>query len=199
MTQCFGSKLAAERAALVVIDVQEKLAAAMKRREQVAAVSAALVRAAGVLRVPVLVTRQYPKGLGGLVPEVESALGDARRAGTEVVVVDKTAFCCTQEPAFVSALRELGPHRDQVVVCGMEAHICVAQTALSLTTQMRTVQVAADGCCSRRDFDRDVALDRMRAEGVVVTTWEAAVYEMLDEAGTEAFRDVLATVKGVSE
>lgn len=199
MTQCYGSRLAAERAVLVVIDVQEKLAAAMKRREQVSAVTAGLIRAAAVLKVPVLATRQYPKGLGGLVPEVEAALEDARQAGTEVAVVDKTAFCCEQEPAFASALSGLGPHRDQAVVCGMETHICVAQTALSLAAQMRTVQVAADGCSSRREFDRDIALDRMRAEGVVVTTWEAIVYEMLDEAGTEAFRTVLRTVKGIGE
>jgi nicotinamidase-related amidase len=178
---------------LVVIDVQEKLAAAMERREGVAAVCARLVRVAGVLGSPVIVTRQYPDGLGDTVPEVADALGQAGR-DTSVAVVDKTAFCACNEPDFLESLYETG--RSQVVIVGMETHICVTQTALSLRSRGYPVFVVADGCCSRRDADHVVALDRLRAADVFVTASESVIYEAVSRAGTEEFKRVLEIVKG---
>lgn len=181
-----GTVTSRHSAVLVVVDVQERLAAVMARRVAVADTSVLLARVARELGIPVIVTRQYPAGLGDVVTE----LAEVARAA---VVVDKTAFDCTQEPAFGEALAATG--RRQVVMCGMETHICVTQTALSLVAEGYDVHVVADAVCSRRDRDRDIALDRLRACGVTVTTSESVIYEALGQADTPEFRAVLALVK----
>lgn len=177
---------------LVVIDVQEKLAAAMGQRDQVVGTIVRMVRFAELIGAPVVVTRQYPDGLGDSVPEVATALADAART-VEVSTVDKMSFCACDEPAFLEALYETA--RSQAVVVGMETHICVTQTALTLAKKTYPVQIAADACCSRREDDHAVALDRMRAAGVVVTTSESVMYEAVSRAGTEEFKRLLAIVK----
>jgi nicotinamidase-related amidase len=179
-----------DRSVLVVVDVQERLAAVMPRRGGVAATSSRLVRTADVLGIPVVVTRQYPKGLGDTVPEVASAVDELE---TPAPVVDKTTFCCSDEPAFDAVLDEIG--REQVVLVGMETHICVTQTALALRAAGRPVFVVADGVCSRDDRDHEVALARLRAAGVVVATSESVMYEALGRAGTPEFKAVLEIVK----
>lgn len=178
--------ISADDAVLVLIDVQERLAAAMARRREVVNGCVLLAGAARILGIPVILTRQYPAGLGEVVDEFGPLRADA-------VAVDKVAFDCTREPAFAAALAATG--RRQVVLAGMETHICVTQTALALRAEGRDVHVAADAVCSRRDTDRDVALDRLRAADVVVTTVESIIYEALGEAGTPSFREVLALVK----
>jgi nicotinamidase-related amidase len=175
-----------DQAALVVIDIQERLAEAMGHRADVVAATARLIRACRILGIPVIVTRQYPQGLGDTVSELGEAL-----EGIEPV--DKIAFCCACEPAFLRALEAAA--RPQVVLCGMETHICVTQTALDLVARGMQVHVAADAVCSRQDRDRDIALDRMRAVGVTITTTEAVMYEALGQAGTPEFKSVLAMVK----
>ncbi|HEX9092967.1 MAG TPA: hydrolase [Coriobacteriia bacterium] len=178
---------------LVVIDVQEKLAAVMDRRGAVVASTARLVRAAALLGAPVIVTRQYPEGLGDTVPELAVALEEARGTGG-LAVVDKTAFCACDEPAFLEALYDTG--RSMAVLVGMETHICVTQTALALAKKTYPVHVVADACCSRRKDDHEVALDRLRAAGVVVSTSESVMYESIARAGTDEFRHLLDIVKG---
>ncbi len=180
------------RAAVVLIDVQEKLAGVMEDRDEVVAAAVMLVRAAGELDVPVVVTRQYPKGLGDTVPELVEAFGRLPE-GLFVGPLDKTAFCCGGERTFADAWDGLG--RDQALVCGMETHICVTQTALWLADRA-TVQVVADASCSRTERDERTALDRLRHSGVAVTTVEAALYELLERAGTPEFKAVLSLVKG---
>lgn len=173
-------------AVLVVIDAQERLAAAMPRRDETLAAIRALASGAHALGVPVLATRQYPKGIGEIVTELAEALSEAP-------VVDKLSFDCMAEPAFTVALR--GAMRDRPILCGMEAHICVTQTALSMVEHGLRPVVVADAVCSRRDFDRDVALARLRHHGVDVVTVEQVLYEMLGQAGTEEFKRVLDIVK----
>lgn len=187
MTQGTGRTIDGDDLALVVIDIQERLAAAMPRREEVVAASARLARVASLIGAPTIVTRQYPKGLGDTLPELAEAL-DAN-----AVVVDKTAFCCCAEDAFAEALAATG--RKQAVLLGMETHICVTQTALALLDRGYRVHVVADGVCSRRDLDHDVALARLRHEGVVVTTSEAVMYEAVGRAGTDEFKALLGIVK----
>ncbi len=182
-----------EDAVLVLVDFQERLAAAMSRKDAVVATAARLARVAALLDIPMVVTRQYPKGLGGTVPELEAVLVPAAQEGARVMSADKVAFCCAAEAAFCEALDSTG--RGQVVLCGMETHICIAQTALALAAEGRQVQVVADACCSRSERDHDVALDRLRAAGVTVTTSEAVIYEAVREAGTEEFKNLLAIVK----
>lgn len=175
-----------EDAVLVVVDVQDRLASVMPRRDTVVASSVLLLRAAHELGMPSIVTRQYPQGLGDVVPEFAEVIGGA-------TVVDKTSFDCLREPAFADALASSG--RRQVVLAGMESHICVTQTALALVTEGYGVHVVADAVCSRRDRDRDVALDRLRTAGVTVTVTESVIYEALGEADTPEFRAVLGLVK----
>lgn len=177
---------------LVLVDVQEKLAAAMDRRDSVIAAIVRLIRFAELIGAPIVVTRQYPEGLGDTVPEILEAL-DTARGSVSVAVVDKLSFCACDEPAFLEALYETG--RSQVVVAGMESHICVTQTALTLAKKTYPVHVVADACCSRRDEDHSVALERLRSASVVVTTSESVMYEAVSRAGTEEFRRLLAIVK----
>jgi nicotinamidase-related amidase len=178
---------------VLVIDIQERLAAAMDRREEVAAASAKLIRAASGLGAPTLVTRQYPKGLGDVEPVIASATDAALRAGARVDAIDKTAFSCMTQVGFRELLEATG--RRTVAITGMETHICVTQTALALHEAGYAVHVCADAVCSRRALDNDVALDRLRAAGVVVTTTESVIYEALGAAGTDDFKAVLALIK----
>jgi nicotinamidase-related amidase len=179
-------------AVLVVVDIQEKLAAVMPERDRVAATAARLVKACGVLGIPVLLTRQYPKGLGDTVSEVLDPYEDI--AGSlKAGVVDKTAFCCGSESAFVLALEATG--RKQVVLAGMETHICVVQTALGLVADGYRVHVAYDAVCSRREGDHERALARMCAEGATVTTSESVIYEALGRAEGDDFKALLPIVK----
>jgi nicotinamidase-related amidase len=187
------SLVTGEELVVVCVDVQHKLAAVMPRRDEVVAAASRLIRAAAAIGAPILVTRQYPRGLGDTVPGIGRALEAAEETGSMVTTVDKVAFDCTLEPAFMTAL--LGMGCTHVVLVGMETHICVTQTAMSLAAAGLTPHVAADAVCSRRDADRDVALARMRAAGVDVLTVESAVYEALGRAGTDEFRAVLAVIK----
>lgn len=183
-----------EDAVLVLIDIQGRLAAAMERRDEVVSAAIMLVKVAALVGMPVIVTRQYPEGLGGTVDELEAAVVASSSAGANIQGIDKTAFCCAAEPDFGRALSATG--RSQVVVAGMETHICVAQTVLALLEDGRDVQVAADACCSRSAGDHDIALARMRAAGAQVTTVESVMYEAVGVAGTPEFKRLLAIVKG---
>lgn len=175
-----------DSAVVVLIDIQSRLADVMPRRDAVVSAAGLLARVARILGVPMVVTRQYPKGLGDTVPELLDAT-----AGLEPV--DKTTFSCLAEPQFRKRLEQT--HRSQVVLTGMEAHICVTQTALDLKAAGYDVHVVADAVCSRRDSDRDAAFERLRTSGVTVTVAESAIYEMLGRAGTPEFKAVLEEVK----
>lgn len=178
---------------LAIIDIQDKLAAAMEARESVVGTAVRLVRAAALLGAPIIVTRQYPQGLGEVVPDLRAALEEAS-ASVRVSVVDKMSFCACDEKTFLEALSESG--RSMVVLAGMETHICVTQTAIALAKKTYSAHVAADACCSRRSADHQVSLDRMRAAGVVVTTSESVMYEAVAKAGTDEFKRLLDIVKG---
>lgn len=190
------SMLDRTQAVLAIIDVQERLAAAMSHRERVIAHAALLVRAAFITGVPVVVTRQYPQGLGVLDDALAHTVEEGVALGHAVSVVDKMSFDCFVEPSFVDAL--CASARRQLVVAGMETHICVTQTALSGLKEGFDVHVAADACCSRDDEAHGLALMRLGTAGAVVTTAESAAYELVGRAGTDEFRALLAAVKETS-
>ena len=181
-------------AVLVVIDEQERLTAAMGRREPVLKATERLLRVAALVRAPVIVTRQYPKGLGDTDIALGEAIVEAKSAGVLAGVIDKVAFDCFGEPAFVKAVRDTG--RRQLVFAGMETHVCIVQTALAALREGLDVHVIADACCSRDDANHELALGRLRRAGAVVSTSESAMYELVGEAGTEEFRSLLRIVKG---
>ena len=180
-------------AILVVVDEQERLGAVMERRASVVGATQRLVRAAALVSVPLVVTRQYPKGLGDTEPAIIEAAARAEEGGTGVARVDKVAFDCFAESRFVEALAHTG--RNQLVLVGMETHICIVQTALSALRAGFDVHVVADACCSRDAGSHTLALQRMGAAGAVVTTSESVMYELVGEAGTDEFRALLGIVK----
>lgn len=181
-------------AALVVIDMQDRLAAVMGSRDPVIKAATRLARTFALVGAPIVLTRQYPKGLGETVPELQEMFLELARDGARVSGIDKMAFCAASEHAFADALT--GTARRQVVLVGMETHICITQTALALMAQGYQVQVVADACCSRNAQDHAVALDRLRAAGAVVTTAESVMYELVGKAGTDEFKSLLEIVKG---
>ena len=175
-----------EQTALVVVDTQEKLLPAVHDPDTVLRNIRILVEGAKVLGVPVLVAEQYPRGLGPTVAALSDALGDARR-------YPKLSFSCLGDDAFLAALESLD--RAQVLICGVEAHVCVLQTALDVLEHGWMAAVAADATSSRNSRHCDLALDRLRRAGAVVTSAESALFEMLAVAGTDSFKAISRLVK----
>jgi nicotinamidase-related amidase len=179
-------RLDAQRSQLLIIDIQAKLLPHIADHAGVLAQAVRMIRAAQVLDLPVTISEQYPKGLGASVPEIAEAAG-------HLTPIEKETFSFCANPPGRDHILKL--NRPQVLLIGIEAHVCVQQTALDLLAmQMRPV-VLADAVSSRRTFDRDIAFDRMRAAGVVVTTVESAIYELLVRSGTDQFKRMLPIVK----
>jgi nicotinamidase-related amidase len=170
------------RAALVVVDVQEAFRPAVRDFEEVAAGTATLVRGALILGLPVVVTEQYPRGLGATVPEVAEHLDG-------VEPIDKVSFSAAAADGFDLA------GRDQVLLCGIESHVCVSQTAHDLLDRDVEVHVAADAVTSRTERNRDLGLHKMESAGAVVTSVETALFELLGAAGSDEFKQVQGLVK----
>jgi nicotinamidase-related amidase len=166
---------------LVVVDVQERLAPAMTAGEDAIARCALLMKAARRLEVPILLSEQYPKGLGPTVPALAAL-------APEDATVAKLHFSCAEEPAFIDKVETL--RRDHAVICGIEAHVCVLQTAIGLADRGYAVIVVEDAIASRRPSDKAAALRRVERAGVSVVTSEMVVYEWLGQAGTEAFKEL---------
>ncbi len=170
---------------LLVIDIQERLMAAMGRAEETIAASGRLIEGCSALQVPMLVTEQYPKGLGPTVPSMRSKLPPGR--------FEKLSFNCCREEGFLESLAEHGMR--QVLICGSEAHVCVLQTCMGLLEAGYNVHVASDAVCSRSDDDRDTAFQSMRQAGAVVSSTETALFQLLKAAGTEEFKTVSGLIR----
>jgi nicotinamidase-related amidase len=166
--------------ALLIVDVQERLFAAMEaeRRETVLRNIKILGTAAERVQVPVLLTEQYPKGLGPTVPELRHLL--------PVEPIEKTAFSCWGAGGFIDRLQGTGA--DHVIMAGLETHVCVLLTALDLLPAGFGVSVVADAVCSRRREHHDLGLAQARQAGAVVTSTETVVFQLLKTADTDAFR-----------
>ena len=178
-------RLTPQNTALVVVDVQERLMAVMQRREETIAGIVKLISAARVMQIPVVLAAQYVKGLGPVCQEILAA-------APEVTPLEKLTFSCGDAPALVQAVKTLG--RQRLLVCGVEAHVCVQQTVIDFLNDY-FVYVPADAICSRKDLDREVAIQRMHDCGAVITTIESAIFELLREAGTEQFKACRPLVK----
>lgn len=174
---------------LVVVDVQARLLPAMAEPERVVRGVAALIGAALRLNVGVLATEQYAKGIGRTVPELAGLL-------PEDSFVEKIHFSAAAEPAFNERLAATG--RRQAVVCGIEAHVCVLQTALGLKAQGYDTVVVADAVSSRAPANRDAALARMQRHGVSAVTAEMVIFEWLGRADTPEFREMLPVIKALA-
>lgn len=176
----------AAESALIVIDVQERLLPAMQAPARTIRNTRLLLDAARECGVPVLVTEQYRKGLGATVPEIVAAAAGA-------TVIAKMHFSCMEEPDFAAAFRGLA--RRQAVLVGMEAHVCVVQTAASLLEQGYEVFVVSDATASRTLESEAACRTRMTASGAHVVTTEMVVFEWLGRAGTPAFKRLLPAIR----
>jgi nicotinamidase-related amidase len=173
-----AGKLEAGRTALVVVDVQEGFRQAIPDFERVAKATATLIEGAEAIGVPVVITEQYPKGLGETVPEVSEHLPEG------VEPLEKVSFSAAEAEGF-----DLGG-RDQALVCGVETHVCVNQTVLDLLGSGTEVQVAEDAVGSRTEENKRVGLQKMERAGAVLTSVETALFELLGRAGTDEFKRV---------
>ena len=179
----------AEASQLVIVDVQPRLAAAMPEADgdRVIRNLGILLEAARALEIPVVATEQYPKGLGPTEPEVASHFPGSAQ------VLAKTTFSCCGADGFTACLDAGG--RPQVVVGGMEAHVCVLQTAVELHSRGFQVYVVEDAVCSRDPRNHRNALERLRQAGIVVTGTESVVFEWLRDAKHPHFKALSALLK----
>jgi nicotinamidase-related amidase len=173
------------RTAVLVIDMQEKLLPAIDGHERVLANSLLLLRLARTIALPVVLTTQYRRGLGETVPAVRELAG--------VDALDKTSFGCFGDGPFRDHLKSLG--RDQLLVAGIESHICVTQTVLGALAQGYHVHVATDAVGSRTPANRQVGLSRMERAGALLSSAEMALYELLGRSDGAAFKALLPHLK----
>jgi len=174
----------AEDSALVVIDMQERLVPAMQAPARTIRNSRTLMTGAAEMDVPIVMTEQYPAGLGPTVAELRS---------DDATVLSKMHFSCMEEPTFADHFRSLG--RRQAVIAGMEAHICVVQTAASMIEEGFEVFVVSDATASRTIESEQACIARLSACGAGIVTTEMVVFEWLGRAGTPAFKKMLQFIK----
>lgn len=179
-------RLRIDQTALLVIDMQERLVPAMHDSNSVISQVERLIDGANALSVPILVTEQYRKGLGTTIAPLAKKL--------------ENAVCCEEKLKFSACIEPIRRHLIEnqirtVLVCGIEAHVCVSQTCLDLLEAGYVMAVAVDAVSSRREADQHVAISRLTQAGVLPVTVESALLELVHEAGTEAFRSVLPLIK----
>ena len=184
-----GAKLLERKStALLMIDLQVKLLPAIFEAPRVLRNCRLLLRLGEVLRMPVLLTTQYSKGLGNTVQEViEAAPG--------LVPLDKTSFGCFGDARFLHCLKERAPHANTLLVAGIESHICVAQTVLGALDAGYLVHVAADATSSRAPENWQIGLQRMQRAGAIISSTEMMVYELLGRSDTAEFKEMLPLLK----
>ncbi|MCJ7604681.1 MAG: hydrolase [Dehalococcoidales bacterium] len=178
--------LTIDNTVLVLIDYQERLFPVMHEKEKLLKNVLKLVQGAKALGVPIILTEQYPKGLGSTLPEITKLLPDVKP-------LEKTCFSCCDEENFNAALKASG--RKQVLIAGIEAHICVYQTAMALARRGYEVQVVGDCVSSRDPENKLVALFKMGAAGISPTTTETALFELLKVGRGDVFKQISGIVK----
>ena len=173
-------------AGLIVVDLQERLLAAMFERERLIGNAIRMIKGSRILGLPVFVTEQYPKGLGRTNPDIVRELEGLQ-------FMEKLAFSACGAPGFDAALK--AKKIADVLLCGMETHVCVSQTCLDLLDQNYRVFVIADAVSSRTLENHRIGLERMREAGAVIVSAEMALFELLQQAGSEEFKQILTLVK----
>lgn len=179
-------RLTRTRTGLVVVDVQQRLLPAIFEKERVLQNLLRLIQGAAILKVPVFATEQYRKGLGPTVPEVAVAISG-------FAPLEKVAFSACGAAGFIPALKQ--KKVSAAILCGIEAHVCVSQTCLDMLDKRFRVFVAADAVSSRTPENYRIGLDRMRAAGAIIVSTEMVLFELLEQAGTVEFKQILNLVK----
>jgi len=175
-----------QHTALVVIDIQDRVHTVMRYRETVETNAVKLIRGCQLLHVPILLTEQYPKGLGHTISSVRNAL-------QTTLPLQKMTFSCCGSDDLLKSLTEQGIK--QVVLAGIETHVCVLQTALDLLARDYQVHVVRDAVSSRHELDHQTALQRLQEAGAIITTAESVLFELLARADVAEFKEVSKLVK----
>jgi len=178
-----------DQCALIVVDIQEKLLPPIFQKEELVRNAKLLIRAAGVLKIPSIMSTQYAKGLGKTVPEIASLLPESE-------AIDKDQFSCFGSEVFCTLVKRLPGNRNTLLLCGMESHICVTQTALAALREGYLVHVASDAVSSRTEWNWKTGLERMRAAGAVISSTEMMIYELMRSSSSPAFKEMLPHLKG---
>ena len=173
---------------LLLVDIQERLVSAMKPKvvRRMVDNSVFLLQSAGILGAPVIYSEQYPKGLGHTLSEITAQIPES--SGT----LSKTCFSCTDSPDFDTVL-DAG--RDQVIIAGMESHVCILQTAMHLQQQGREVFVVADACAARSKHNHNNAMQRLAQAGIMITNSESVVFEWLRDTSHAGFKQISSLLK----
>ena len=178
--------LSSDKVVMVVVDVQERLIPHIWEKEKIIKNMQILIKGMEILNVPILLTEQYPEGLGETIPQIKKLLSD-------VSPISKMTFDCSNNKSFMDRIN--GLERKQVVLCGIESHVCIYQTAIGLRDKGYEVEVVADGVSSRREANKEIALQRMRDSGVGITSVETVLFELLKTAEGKEFKEILKLVK----
>lgn len=181
------AQLNLEDSLVLIIDVQEKLLNAVFNKEQVEKKSAIVAEAAKILGIPVVVTEQYPKGLGNTIPAVKDALAE------DTEIFEKTAFSALNNEEILEAIKK--HNKKQILIFGIETHICVSQTTAALRELGYEVSVIKDACGSRAETEYLAGLERMKDNGAYIITTEIALFEWLKGAKHPNFKAVQALIK----
>lgn len=175
-----------ENSLLLIIDVQERLVNALDKQIVVSR-TATLAKATKIMGIPVIATQQYPKGLGLIVESVKQNLAP------ETPIIDKTSFSAVKEEGFLDVLKSF--NKKQIVICGIETHVCVHQTTADLITEGFEIYVVKDACASRNKYEFKQGIERMQQNGAQITCLEIILFEWLRDAKNPNFKEIQALIK----
>jgi len=173
-------------AVLVIVDIQDKLAVIMSERQKVTANCIHLIEAAKLLNIPIVLTEQYPKGLGTTINEIKDALPSYKP-------FEKVTFDCCKGNGFSEKIGSL--RKTHIILTGMETHICVLQTCLGLLEKGYLVHLSSDAVCSRKKADYKTGRNMMRDAGAVITCTETVLFQLLERAGTPEFKEIVKRIR----
>ncbi|MBI5664278.1 MAG: hydrolase [Nitrospirae bacterium] len=175
-----------DNSVLIIVDIQDKLAVVMKQKDKVRDNCLHLVETAKLLGIPIIVTEQYPKGLGQTISEIKEALPD-------YAPLEKVTFDCCRGDGFLEKMSSL--RKTHIILTGMETHVCVLQTCLGLLEKGHLVHLVADAVCSRKKDDYLTGRELMRDAGAVITCTETVLFQLLEKAGTPEFKAISKRIK----
>ena len=180
-------RIKSEDTMALIIDFQERLVPVMDRKEELIHNTGILIKGLRALNIPMLVTQQYTKGIGATVPELAAALGEGFRCE------DKITFSCADDEVVMKKISESGKHN--IIICGIEAHICVLQTVVDLIEKGYHVILVEDCIGSRRNSDRETGIKRAIMEGAIPSTYESILFELTRVARTDTFKEISKLIK----
>ena len=178
--------LARNNTALIVVDIQEKFLPVIKNLDEVIENTIKLIKSFQIMKIPIIVTEQYSKGLGKTVEKIRKELKDYKP-------IEKITFNCFDNTNFSNILKN--KKIKNLVICGIESHVCVTQTLLAALSGGYTVYLVKDAVSSRKESDYRIAIERAKQEGAFVTSIEMIVFQLLKKAGTREFKEVLKVIK----